>query len=483
MSPAFTPCDFSSCVNRGGMLERMNRVVIVGGGLAGLATTFFLQRERPDLELTLLEKETEAGGKVRSSFHHGYTLDWAANGFLPNVPETLTLAEKLGLSGELQEAAEVARHRFLYRSGALQRLPTSPPAFLMSNLLLPSEKLRAAAEPLFGRAHVGEESVVDFVTRHFGRGVAEVFAGPFVLGISAGDARQLSLDALFPRFRALEREHGSLVRALISQQRNVRKNSGTKTGDPDKPRRLTSFRGGSGRLVAALQEAFTGRLELGVTLRSLKPLARGFELVQAGGERLEADAVVLATPAFVSAPLVQLFAPEAAAALSGIRYADVQVFGLGYRRTDVPNALDGFGFLVPRGEGVRVLGVLYSSSIFPGQAPDGRVLLRVIAGGSVDPEFAALSPDEALSAVRRDLRVTMGVVAEPEFAEQVPWPRGIPQYELGHSRRVERAENALAKHPGIFLTGNAYRGVGVNDTVRDARKTAEALVKQLGACG
>jgi oxygen-dependent protoporphyrinogen oxidase len=454
----------------------MNRVVIVGGGLAGLGTAFFLQCERPDLELTLLEKEPEAGGKVRSHVEGGYTVDWAANGFLPNAPETLELAEQLGLSGELQEAAEVARHRFLYRDGALQRLPASPPAFLASNLLLPSEKLRAAAEPLFGRAHDGEESVHDFVARHFGRGVAEVFAGPFVLGISAGDARQLSLDTLFPRFRALEQEHGSLVRALVTQQRKARKNN-----DPGTPRRLTSFRGGSGRLVVALQEAFKGRLELGATLESLKPSPCGFELVRASGERLEADAVVLATPSFVSAELVQPFAPEAAAALSDIRYADVQVFGLGYARADVPNALDGFGFLVPRGEGVRVLGVLYSSSIFPGQAPDGRVLLRVIAGGSVDPEFAALSADEALAAVQRDLRVTLGVVAEPEFVEQVPWPRGIPQYELGHGGRVARAEAALAQHPGIFLTGNAYRGVGVNDTVRDACKTAEALLKRLGA--
>ena len=188
----------------------------------------------------------------------------------------------------------------------------------------------------------------------------------------------------------------------------------------------------------------------------------------------------MATPSFVAAQLVKPFSPAAAEALSEIRYADVQVFGLGYGRVDVPNALDGFGFLVPRGEGVRALGVLYSSSIFPGQAPDGRVLLRVIAGGSVDPEFVALTPEEALSAVRRDLRVTMGIVAEPEFVEHIPWPQGIPQYELGHLSRIARAETALAEHP-VLLTGNAYRGVGVNDTVREARHTAEALSRRLGA--
>ncbi len=453
----------------------MNRVVIIGGGLAGLSTAFFLQQACPELEVTILEKEPHTGGKVRSSHRAGYTVDWAANGFLPSVPDTLDLAKELGL--ELQQADVVAKNRLLYKNGALRKLPASPPAFLTSNLLLPSEKLRAAAEPVLGRSHHnnsgGEESVYNFVARHFGRGVADVFAGPFVLGITGGDAKQLSLDALFPRFRVLEQTHGSLVRALIKQQRAAKENP-----DPDRPKRLTSFRGGSGRLVAALEEKFAGRLETGVGVEAVQPSARGFSVIKVDGRRLEADAVVLATPSFVSARLVQPFSPGAAEALADIRYADVQVFGLGYHRIDVPNPLGGFGFLVPRGEGVRVLGVLYSSSIFPGQAPDGRVLLRVIAGGSVDPEFAALTPDEALTVVRRDLRVTMGIAAEPEFVEHIPWPQGIPQYELGHVSRIERAENILAELP-LWLTGNAYRGVGVNDTVRDARRTADALLKVL----
>ncbi len=448
----------------------MKHVMIVGGGLAGLGTAFFLQQARPELEVTVLERLPQAGGKVLATRRDGYTVDWAANGFLPNVPDTLELAKALGL--ELREADAVAKTRLLYKNGALRKLPGSPPALLASSLLLPSEKLRAAAEPVLGRSHSSEESVYDFVARHFGRGVAEVFAGPFVLGITAGDAKKLSLDALFPRFRALERQHGSLVRGLMAQQRAAQKNL-----DPDKPKRLTSFPGGSGALVGALQGRFRGRLETGVAVEQLKVDREIFE-VTALGERLEADAVVLATPSFVSAELVTPFAPDAAVALREIPYADVQVFGLGYNRIDVPSTLDSFGFLVPRGEGVRVLGVLYSSSIFPGQAPNGRVLLRVIAGGTVDPEFAALSPDEALSAVRRDLRVMMGIVAEPEFVEHVPWPKGIPQYELGHLERVARAKTALAKYP-IFLTGNAYHGVGVNDTVRDARQTAKGVLETL----
>lgn len=457
----------------------MNRhVVIVGGGLAGLATAFFLRPKRPDLRVTVLEREPRAGGKVGSSTHGGYTVDWAANGFLPNVPDTLELARSLGLEGALQEASPVAAKRFLYREGGLRALPSSPPALLRSSLLLPSEKLRAALEPLLApKFSGGEESVYDFVARHFGRGVAEAFAGPFVLGITAGDARALSLDALFPRFRALEQEHGSLLLGLIKAQRRAKQTD--LTAAPGR-KRLTSFRGGGmRRLTEALREQLGGCVRSGAGVEGLGRGAEGYRVGLASGEQLTADAVVLATPAFVSADLVEPLAAEASRLLRAIPYADVTVFGLGYRRTDVPNALDGFGFLVPRGEGARVLGVLYSSSIFPDQAPAGRVLLRVIAGGSLDPGFAALSEEAQLEAVRRDLRVTLGVVAEPEFVARVPWPQGIPQYTLGHLERVGAARKALAAHPGLLLTGNAFDGVGVNDTVRSARVSAERLAEML----
>ena len=447
----------------------MKHVAIIGGGVSGLTTAYLLKRKRPELELTLYEKDAAAGGKVRSSFKNGYTVDWGPNGFLTNVPETLELAKSLRL--ELQPASDAAKYRFLYKNGGLRPLPLSPPAFLKSELLSPLGKARAALEPLLGRAAAQEETVHGFFARHFGNEVADAFARPFVLGVTAGDAKELSLDALFPRFRALEAEHGSLVRALISAQRKAKEANKAQTG------RLTSFRGGAGRLVDALRENLGEALHTGLGVREFRPQGTGYEIKLSSGETSRADAVVLATPAFESARLLSPFLPEAAAALSEILYADVRVFGLGYDRVDVPNLLDGFGFLVPRGEGVRALGVLYSSSIFPDRAPEGKVLLRVIAGGSVDPEFAGLSDDEALRAVRRDLELTLGITVPPEMLEHIPWPRGIPQYLLGHGARVETAMRAVEAYPKLFLTGNAYHGVGVNDTVRDAHRVADLLVK------
>ena len=341
----------------------MKRVVIIGGGVSGLTTAYLLKGKRPELELTVYEKDAAAGGKVRSSHKSGYIVDWGPNGFLTNVPETVELAKSLGL--ELQPASDVAKYRFLYKNGGLRPLPLSPPAFLKSELLSPLGKARAALEPILGKAVTQEETVHGFFVRHFGREVADAFAGPLVLGITAGDARELSLDALFPRFRALEAEHGSLIRALVSAQREAKKANKAQTG------RLTSFRGGAGRLVEALRENLGEVVRTGLEVKRLEPRGAGYALELSSGETSHADAVVLATPAFESAALLSPFLLEAAAALSEIPYADVRVFGLGYDRVDVPNLLGGFGFFGAQRRGRARAGGALQLEHFPRQSAGG----------------------------------------------------------------------------------------------------------------
>jgi oxygen-dependent protoporphyrinogen oxidase len=456
----------------------MNRVAVVGGGLAGLATAHALLRSSPGLDVVVLEAADAPGGKVRTSVQDGYTFDWGPNGFLTNVPETVALARDLGLEARLRPAADAAAQRFVYRDGGLRALPTSPGTFLRSELLSLPGKLRALSEPLLARAVRREETVHDFVARHFGHEAARVFAGVFVAGITAGDPRELSLDALFPRLRLLEASHGSLLRGMAAARRGERARppgSAEPTGDG----RLTSFAGGVQVLVDALVANLGPRLRTGapvVALRDAVGRTGGAVVELADGEALEVDAVVLATPAFAAADLLAPTAPEAAAALAAVRYADVAVVALGYDRIDVARPLDGFGFLAPRGEGVRSLGVLWSSSTFPDQAPPGKVALRAIAGGTLDPGFVALSDEDALAAVRRDLERTMGIVAEPESVRIVRWPRGIPQFTLGHRERIEGAREALARRwPRLALAGNYLDGVGLNDVVRSARAAAARL--------
>ena len=418
------------------------------------------------VEVTIIEKELRVGGKLGSTEGNGYVIDWAANGFL-NDPNTLELIKSLNLENDLQEAAKVAKHRFIYTKGTLNKVPTSPPALFKSSLLSPIEKLRLLGE-LFCKASEKEETVFDFLKRRFGKGFADAFAGIFVLGIAAGDAKELSLDALFPSLHKMEKESGSLIKGFIHKQRQAKKSGKSKT-------RLMGFKGGMQTLIDALYGELEPNIKVAVSAYTLTPLERGYNLSLSSGEVLEADAVIFATPAFVTAEILKpLVSNESINFLNSITYADVQVFGLGFNHTDIPKALDGFGFLVPRDEGLRTLGVLYGSAVFPEQAPKDSAMLRVIMGGTVDPAFADLSKDEALKVVRDELNVTMGITAKPEYVLHLPWPKSIPQYQIGHRQKVDGVMQEF-EAKNIFLTGNAYYGVGVNDCIRDAQRVVQSI--------
>jgi protoporphyrinogen/coproporphyrinogen III oxidase len=455
-------------------------VIVIGAGISGLTAAYAALQA--GVEVLVLESGPSPGGKLRSSRVGGYTFDWGPNGFLANVPDTLALVRALRLDDALLPAAEEAGRRYLYWDGALRPVPTTAGAFLRSEFVSTPGKLRALAEAVL--PHVGrrEESVQDFLARHFGFEVARVFAGPFVQGISAGDPRQLSLDAMFPRLRALEGSHGSLLRGLVAARRGARAADAAQ-GEP----RLTSFRdGGVQRLTDALHAALGDRVKTGVRVTGLRPRGRpgsplGIAVDTAEEGVFEAEQVISAVPAYAAADLLRAGAPEAAAALEGVRYVDVHVIGLGYARVDVPHPLDGFGYLVPRGQRVRSLGALWSSAVFPEQAPAGGVALRVMAGGALDPGFSALGDDEAVAAARRDLEVTMGITAEPEEVHVTRWRRALPQFTLGHRERVRSARQlASTALPGLRLAGDYLDGMGLNDAVRTATAAAGSLVGPAG---
>jgi protoporphyrinogen/coproporphyrinogen III oxidase len=450
-------------------------MIVIGGGISGLTAAFTAMRA--GLDVTVLEAADAPGGKVRSTVEDGYTLDWGPNGFLANVPDLLDLANAVGLQHDLLSAAAAAERRYLYWDGGLRPIPTTPGAFLRSELLSPPGKLRVLSEAVLARSVRREETVFDFIARHFGFEAARVFAGAFVQGISAGDARQLSVDAMFPRLRHLEASHGSLLRGLAAARRSARSASRERAGAG-----LTSFRGGGvQRLIDALTDALGERVRTSAPVRSLRRGAGrdGVETVVelADGTSVASDRVVVATPADAAADLLQGVAPAASDALAAVRSVDVHVLGFGFDRIDVPYPLDGFGFLVPRGQKVRILGAVWSSVMFPDQAPAGKVAIRVFAGGTLDPGFSSLDDAAALAAARRDLETTMGIVAEPEHQRAIRWPRGIPQFELGHRERVASARHALAQAlPNARLAGNYLDGVGLNDAVRTAKVAVRSLL-------
>ncbi len=446
------------------------KVAIVGGGISGLSAAWRLREG--GAEVVVLEADDRPGGKIGGEAAGGWLAERGPNGFLDSRLPVLQLAKDVGLEDQLVRASEAAEHRFLFLRGELRAIPTSPPKFLKSNLLPFGARMRMLREPFVpARRDSPEESVYDFAARRIGPEAAETLVDPMVTGVYAGDVRKLSLPAAFPKLYTLEKEHGGLFRGMLAK----RKEKGA--GGPSGPAgRLTSFAGGLSLFTDTMAKGLpvqTGRPATGVSREG-----DTWVVAAAGGDPVRADAVVFCTPTDVTARLVGGIAPAAVEPLLGVPYAPAGVVAVGYRVEDLPRPLDGFGYLIPSREGRRLLGVLWSSTLFPGRAPEGHALLRVIIGGARSPELLDLADDDLLTVVTEELRITLGgALPAPAFQRIVRWPRGIPQYTLGHLDRVAAAEEALAAWPGLYLGGNGLYGVSLADCVARADALPRILLR------
>ncbi len=467
----------------------MHDVVIIGGGISGLALAHDLGRRSPELSVLVLERGQRPGGTLRTIERDGFRAEAGPNGFLDRGTDTLDLVERLGLSEELTQASPAAKHRFIQSNGSLVPLPEGPGAFLKSPVLTPKGRARALLEPFIGPAEPGtEETLTQFVSRRLGAEVAQTLADAFVTGIFAGDPEQLSVDAAFPRLRALEQAHGSLVKgaAHIRKERKAQGATDTK-GLPTGPTgALVSFRDGMGALPRALASALgPERVRTEADAETIERAADGRYRVRSPSVGVEAPVVVVSTPAPLAADLIDDLDIEGAHWLRGIPYAPVAVVALGFRREQVTHDLDGFGYLCPEREGRPILGCLFPSSIYPGlRAPPEHVLLRVLLGGIRHPERLVGGEDLIERIALDEIRGALGIEGAPVFREVVRYPRAIPQYVLGHRNRLADADARLSEiAPGVILHGNAYRGVGVNDCTTAALGTADRVLEQLGRQG
>jgi oxygen-dependent protoporphyrinogen oxidase len=465
-------------------------IAVVGGGVSGLAVTFHLERAlgrgAGGSRVLCLEAGERPGGNIRTSHEDGFTCEWGPNGFLDNEPATLRLVEALGIRERLLSSRRAAAKRFLYRKGRLRMLPLGPGSFLVSDVLSLGGRLRVLAEPFVpGRRDGDDESVFRFASRRIGREAAAVLVDAMVSGIFAGDARRLSLRAAFPKMWTMETEHGSVFRAMLARRRRRRAQpaaAGTPGGPAGPGGTLTSFRDGMQELIDALAAAVGPALRARSRVTRVVDLGtRGYRLQLAEGAPVDAAVVVLACPAWHASQIVEDLDPGIARLMAEIPPAPVAVVHLGYDRTDLPEAVDGFGFLVPRGEGPRILGCLWSSSIFEGRAAPGRVLLTCMIGGAQDPEALGLDDGELLEVARGDLRTAMNLEAAPRFVRIFRHPHGIPQYTLGHPERTRAIESALERHPGLLVCGNSYHGISVNACAAEAPGVAEAAARGLDA--
>ena len=463
-------------------------VAVVGAGVSGLCAACYAEKRAGAGKVLVLEQAGEPGGCARSDRVDEFILDQGPNGFLDREPQMLEWIDDLGLTNELTPANESAARRFILKGGKLHEL-VGPPRFLASSVLSPTGRMRLLMEPFIKpRVDEAAETIHDFASRRIGAEAAETLVGPMVSGVFAGDARALSVEHCFPRLVALEREHGGLFRGMLAKRRE-RRNDGKTPGSAMGPGGvLTTFRDGVGRLAEHAAEQLSGRIRFDTTITRIEPErsaspadpgsksnGSGFVLTCSDGEVIHADNVILACPAYAAAAMMRGWRPEAAYALDAIPYAGLVVVCTAYRESQVLHSMDGFGFLVPRREGMRALGCIWTSSLFPHQAPPGWVLLRTMVGGYRDGDAVTLTDRELVDLVSREVHPVLGVDAVPSVTRVYRYRKAIPQYTMGHGERLRVIEDLEDEVPGLAFAGNAYRGVGLNDTVVAARRAVDRL--------
>ncbi len=465
----------------------MMRIAIIGGGISGLSAAFSLEERRrggAPLEYVLFERSPRLGGVLVTERVDGCLVEAGPDSFLTEKLWATDLCRQLGLGDQLIGSNDPQRKTYILVKGRLVVIPDGL-MFMVPTRILPvvlsplfsfNTKLRMARE-WFHPPHRanGDESVACLVERHYGAEMVDRLADPLLSGVYGGEAAQLSVRAVLPRFAEMEARHGSLGRAMLAARKR------TAQAAPDSSRPLfTSLKNGMQQMVDAL----VGRLSpqsvhTDAMVTALQSHGDGW-LVPASGTSQKFDAVILAVPTQAAGTLLQSTSPELAAELSGIRYSSSVTVTLGYGRNVLSQLPPGFGFLVPRSEGKRMLACTFVHAKFPHRAPPNRALVRCFLGGARDEGILELSDDEILRIVRRELQTIVGLTEAPLFARVYKWKGAMAQYAVGHLERLRRIERLCEKLPSLALAGNGYGGIGVPDCIRSGTEAAAKVLASLG---
>ncbi len=459
----------------------MKRVAIVGGGIAGLSAAWYLEKARQSgagVEWTLFEKSDRLGGVIRTEFHDGFVLEAGPDSFLTVKPDASRLCDELGLGDQLISSNDEERKTYILVKGRLVPIPQGL-EFMVPTRIWPmattplfsfATKLRMARELFSARPKGAEdESVGNFVRRHFGQEMVDRVAEPLLAGVYGGSEDRLSVRAVLPRFAEMERESGSLVRATLKAKARARANA--KPGAKPQPL-FTSLKNGMQQMVDALVIALPkAAIRLPQQNIAVRPLNDEWQIESSGGtERFQA--VLLALPAPSAATTLRQAVPLLIDGLSRIAYTSSAAVALAYDAADLP---PGHGFLVPRSEERKIMACTFVHKKFPYRAPEGKKLLRCFFSSSRLPELLQHSDEELQTIARQDLKEILGLDRQPLFARTFRWERAMAQYETGHLERVAEMENILAAMPGLHLIGNSFHGIGVPDCIKSARLAVERI--------
>ena len=460
---------------------------MLGGGISGLAAANRLLNVAPEARVTLVEAETRLGGKIVSERVDGFVIEGGPDSFLATKPRGIGLCEEVGIGESLQGVSPQRRRAFVLSKGRLHDLPegltglvpTRLAPIARSSLLSLSGKARIAFDyALPAQGEEGDESLGGFIRRRLGREAWERLVEPLMAGIYAADGNQLSLAATFPQLRDAEREYGGLIRGVLAT-RSLAASSGPKSA-------FLTPTGGLGDLVNALVSRLRdagGVIRTGTAATAVTPSAHGFSVRLADDDPIQADAVIVATPAYVAAGLLAGVNPVLGVELGAIPHASTAIVTLAYRREEILHPLDGHGYVIPRVEGGPILACTWSSRKWADRTPDGWELIRVFIGRSGLDEVLASNDERLVALATQEAAARLGVSAHAALVRVHRWPRGMPQYLLGHSERVARIESALREHAGLYLAGNAYHGVGLPDCIASGERAADDAATLLHGSG
>jgi len=445
-------------------VTRHAQALVVGGGISGLVCAYALQKAA--IEVLLVETSARLGGVINSVSRDGYLLELGPQSFSA-TSQLRSLCAELGLANQLLEAPPRAP-RYVLVGDKLEGVPLSPPAFFTSSLIDGSTKW-ALLRDIFGKSvpPEGDESVAAFVRRKFSEPLLDLLVGPFVSGIYAGDPEKLSVRSAFPRLHEAETARGSIVRGMLRPGKSKKR--------PRERPTLNTFRAGNETLVRALGNKLASTTLLGTRATNVYRQNDGSYHVSLEGntnDSVSAKSVIFATPTDVTGKLLGQLQPSLRPPFASVEYAAVAVVSLGYAQKDVSRSLDGFGFLVPRSAGLRILGTVWNSSLFPGRAPDGYALLTTFVGGATDAAATRLTHNELSTMAHREIAPLLSIRSHPMFSSVTIWPRALPQYNLGHGDRLATIAENLSRFPGLFLTGNYLRGPAIGACVEQALAVA-----------
>jgi oxygen-dependent protoporphyrinogen oxidase len=442
------------------------KVVVIGAGISGLTTAYQLRAGGHDV--VVFDQGGVPGGRMRSEQIDGFLMEHGANSVVGPASTVEKLIARLDLGSEKLLRSAAARSRYLVRAGRAHALPVTPCRFFMSGFFSLAGRMRLLLEPFVTARH-GDETVAAFTRRRLGQEMLDYVMDPLAAGVHAGDPRQLSISAVFPQLKRLERRYGSIVLGAVGS--HWRRDGQSAAYGPGK-RMLFSFRQGLGMLPRGLAEHLAGRIFLGHRVESVRPGAGGrFRvLVRCGAaaQWIMADSVVVALPAYAAANVLDGLDRPLAETLAEISHPPLAVVFLGYRADAIAHPLDGLGVLMPAIEKRSVLGMLFSSTLFPGRAPEGHVALTAFVGGARQQQLALLEPDELAALVDGEVRQLLGGRAAPVVARSRCWRRGLPQPGVDHARRLARIAAAETEHAGLFLTGNYFSGVSTASCIEQA---------------